>query len=154
MYTISKNAHQEIEEQEAGKNEADPAKTGNPGNHANGRTEEMTPLKAIHRFCVECVGSSHLVEECRGDKMICRQGDENGRCFFFPFRTGKGRPSVKLIRNFCRECMGGKTSFVRECPSTTCPVFPYRMGNNPKRAGIGNVTRFKKHEKPILTGIF
>ena len=42
---------------------------------------------------------------------------------------------MKLIRRHCLYCMGGSIKLVRECPSRTCPLLPYRMGKNPKLIG-------------------
>ena len=44
---------------------------------------------------------------------------------------------LKSIRKMCLDCSGGKPSGVRACPTTDCPLWPYRMGRNPKRTGIG-----------------
>jgi hypothetical protein len=40
---------------------------------------------------------------------------------------------LKVIREKCLECCCGSTGEVRECPITTCPLWPYRMGTNPLR---------------------
>ncbi len=96
----------------------------------------MTPLTAIRKICVDCVGSPYGVEGCGGDKCLGGQGDENGVCYFWKYRMGRGRPSVKLIRKFCLECMGDSSRLVSECDSI-CYLHPYRFGKNPKRAGIG-----------------
>jgi hypothetical protein len=93
---------------------------------------EVTPKESVRKFCIQCVGSPYQTDDCGGDKLIPK-----GRCFFFPYRNGKGRPSVKTIRRFCLECMGGGFSLVRECKSESCPVYQYRFGTNPNRAGIG-----------------
>jgi hypothetical protein len=98
----------------------------------------MTPLKAIRKVCVNCVGSSNEVKDCGGDKCVGRQGDNGGACYFHPYRKGRGRPSVKLIRQFCLECMGGSKRLVKECQSEDCPLHRYRFGKNPRRAGVGN----------------
>lgn len=45
---------------------------------------------------------------------------------------------IGRIRKKCIECSGGRLKTVRECPETSCPLHPYRMGSNPKRKGIGN----------------
>lgn len=37
------------------------------------------------------------------------------------------------IRAFCVNCMGGDTVGVRQCPSITCPLHPFRMGKDPLR---------------------
>lgn len=98
----------------------------------------MTPGKAIRSVCVACVGSAHEVRDCRGNDCLNGQGDEGGVCYFYQYRMGRGRASVKLIRKFCLECMNGSKRLVRECPSLLCPLHQYRFGKNPKRAGVGN----------------
>lgn len=82
------------------------------------------------------------------------QGDENGICFFHPYRLGRGRPSVKTIRRSCLECMGENREFVRECWDPDCPVWPYRMGRNPRRAGQGNIDHIRKDMKGGSAGVF
>ena len=47
---------------------------------------------------------------------------------------------LRAIRQHCLECSGGIASEVRECVIPTCPLYPYRTGHNPKRAGIGPKT--------------
>jgi len=102
----------------------------------------MTPLEAIRRVCVACVGSPYEVINCSGDKCLNGQGDENGKCYYYPFRMGKGRPSVKIIRKFCLECMDGSNQLVTQCESN-CPLHQYRFGRNPKRAGLVHKGSFK-----------
>ena len=46
----------------------------------------------------------------------------------------------RAIRAMCKECCGGSLKAVRTCESTTCPLWPFRMGRNPNRAGIGGKT--------------
>ena len=46
---------------------------------------------------------------------------------------------IKAIRAKCLECSGGQPSEVRECLITDCPLYPFRMGKNPNRKGIGNL---------------
>lgn len=38
---------------------------------------------------------------------------------------------VKAIRAFCIDCCGDNRAFVKECPTTKCPLHPFRMGKNP-----------------------
>jgi len=91
-------------------------------------TANTTPGQSIRRFCLECVGSFHEVKTCGGDKCLGGQGDEHGRCRFYAYRLGKGRPSLKLIRRMCLECMGGSSQFVAQCGAQDCPVHQYRFG--------------------------
>ena len=44
---------------------------------------------------------------------------------------------VKAIRAKCLDCCSDQPSEVRLCPSEDCALWPYRMGHNPARSGIG-----------------
>ena len=44
---------------------------------------------------------------------------------------------LKAIRMKCRWCMHGQLKQIRFCPTDDCPLYPYRMGTNPRRKGIG-----------------
>jgi hypothetical protein len=91
--------------------------------------------KSILGKSIECVGSAADVRDCRGDRMLGNQGDKNGVCYFFPYRLGRGRPSVKVIRKFCLECQGGSRAFVADCENPACAVYDYRFGKNPAYVG-------------------
>ena len=91
-----------------------------------------SPLKTIAAFCNICVGGHRKeVASCDGDGKIVGFMS----CPFHPFRLGIGRPSVKLMRKFCLQCMGGSSVFVKECETTDCLIYPYRFGKNPARIG-------------------
>ena len=51
--------------------------------------------------------------------------------------SGKAPKPVSAIREFCIGCVGGSVNgrkplkMVRECPATSCPLHPFRMGQNP-----------------------
>lgn len=121
---------------------------------ANGRKSQMTPGQAIHKFCVQCVCSSFEVTKCGGNNMLGGQGDKSGVCYFFLYRLGKGRPSVKIIRKFCLECQGGDKTKKRQprevsdgvkfCPSENCTLYPFRLGKNPN---VKRVPIWVKEEK-------
>jgi hypothetical protein len=102
----------------------------------------MTPLKAIREICITCVGSPYAVKDCGGNKCVGGQGDEKGACYFWPYRMGQGRPSVKTIRKFCLECQGDSKG-VTDCEKSDCPLYQYRLGKHPKRAGLVNKSSFK-----------
>lgn len=51
---------------------------------------------------------------------------------------------LKAIRAKCIDCCCGNQQEVRLCPAEDCPVWPYRMGHNPNRKGIGG--RFCEQE--------
>jgi hypothetical protein len=96
------------------------------------RDVNMQPLKAVKYHCAECVGwEREAIWEA------CRVGD----CNLYPFRNGKrvtGAGSVlKAIRKECLGCMGGKGRKVADCPDEHCALFPYRLGRNPARTGMG-----------------
>ena len=40
---------------------------------------------------------------------------------------------LKAIRLNCVECMGFQHNLVKECASTLCPLYPFRMGRSPRR---------------------
>lgn len=44
---------------------------------------------------------------------------------------------MKAIRAKCLDCMCDQVKEVRLCPSKSCPLYMYRFGKNPARAGIG-----------------
>lgn len=92
----------------------------------------MTPGEAIRKFCREYVGNEDVKEirSCGGDKMY-GQGDKNNVCYFYSYRMGRKRPSVKTIRKHCLECMGGHRELIINCLTPTCPVRPFRFGKNP-----------------------
>jgi hypothetical protein len=97
---------------------------------------KLSPYQTVKRQCQECLGMKQFnideVENCQGDTCF------NGPCPFFPYRLGR-RISVKVFRAFCKHCMGGNDSLIKDCPSTTCKVYPYRMGTNPARHGQGGI---------------
>jgi len=47
---------------------------------------------------------------------------------------------VKAIRAKCLDCSGDQPSEVRKCEISECPLFPFRLGKNPNRLGIGRKT--------------
>lgn len=54
---------------------------------------------------------------------------------------------VKSIRAYCLECSNQQPAEVKNCHLTDCPLWPYRMGKNPARAGQGpKVPPFLKKE--------
>lgn len=44
---------------------------------------------------------------------------------------------LKAIRAKCLDCVCESAQEVRLCPATNCPLYPYRMGHNPNRKGVG-----------------
>ncbi|HRQ55040.1 MAG TPA: hypothetical protein PL018_12335 [Ignavibacteriaceae bacterium] len=52
---------------------------------------------------------------------------------------------LKAIRKNCLECSSGSASEVNNCIITDCPLYQFRLGKNPNRAGIG-----RKYGNPHL----
>ena len=111
-----------------------------------------SPRQAIRAKCRECFGGDlEPIRNCtcRTPKGKC---DPSG-CWLWPYRMGHGidpsrepYPPTRLqaIYKECLNCMGGDREGVKECPSDDCPLYPFRLGHNPNRAGIGPVRgRFK-----------
>jgi hypothetical protein len=44
---------------------------------------------------------------------------------------------LRAIRLNCLECMGFSAFEVKRCTSPLCSLYPYRLGTNPERKGIG-----------------
>ena len=42
---------------------------------------------------------------------------------------------VKAIRDKCIDCMCGQANEVKLCTNDRCPLYPFRFGKNPFRAG-------------------
>ena len=40
---------------------------------------------------------------------------------------------IKAIKEFCRQCNGGSVYEVKNCTSSRCPLYPFRLGKNPYR---------------------
>jgi hypothetical protein len=114
---------------------------------SNAAWGSLTPVKAIHKVCVDCVGSPFEFKDCQGDKLY------DGPCLLYPYRMGKGRPSVKLIRKYCLYCMGGSPKLVKNCRSiSTCPLYLYRMGRNPKRMGLKRGFSIENQSRALRQG--
>ena len=48
---------------------------------------------------------------------------------------------VKAIKKHCYDCSGGYKKEIREYVITDCPLYPYRMGRNPNRKGVGKIRK-------------
>jgi hypothetical protein len=102
-------------------------------------------------------GSPFEVKDCGGDKCLNRACNPQGQCWFYRFRLGKGRPSVKLIQKYCLYCRGRSSELVKDCIERTdhdgvkaCSLYPYRQGRNPKRAGPGGNFAEKCHVSRVF----
>jgi hypothetical protein len=94
-----------------------------------------SPQQTIRAYCHYCIQnrSDTEVENCTGF-LVFATGKP---CPFYKYPMSGKRPSVKVMRKFCLECMGGNKEFVRDCTTNDCLIHPYRMGRNPARTGKG-----------------
>jgi len=99
--------------------------------------QKLTPRQTIHEHRSDCAGFASAFEDCQGDELY------NRPCIFYPYRIGNCKPSAKLIRKFCLDCMGGNQKLVREC--RPCPVLRYRIGENLEQC---RQDRFKSEKQP------
>ena len=44
---------------------------------------------------------------------------------------------LKAIRLKCLDCCCGSVHEIKLCTAEQCPLYPFRLGKNPNRAGIG-----------------
>lgn len=98
-------------------------------------TSHKSPSRTIRTHCHYCVQSrsDSEVENCTGYSVFT-----TGKpCSFYEYRLGKKRASVKVLRKFCLDCMGGNKEAIRECSTCDCLIHPFRFGKNPARAGKG-----------------
>jgi hypothetical protein len=102
--------------------------------HIKQRTHK-SPSRTIRAHCHYCVQSrsDSEVENCTGH-IVFATGKP---CPFYEYRTGNKRTSVKVMRQFCLDCMGGSKEAVKECSTSDCFIHPFRFGKNPARAGKG-----------------
>ena len=114
--------------------------------------KQKTPLQAVRKFCIECCGGSKPdVKTCGGDKPI--MCGDYPCCPLFPHRGGRKRVSVKTIRNHCIICTNNSHDAIRECPSTGCPLYPFRMGKNPNYSEKTKKLKSKLAKKQGLSKI-
>lgn len=52
---------------------------------------------------------------------------------------------LQAIRKKCLDCCYDQANEVKLCTVTDCPLYPFRMGHNPARKGIGG---FKSASEP------
>lgn len=86
------------------------------------RIADLNRRKAITERCLNCSGFSYV------ERKKCEHTD----CQLWLYRLGIGKCESKArnsaIRTYCRDfCTEGGGYAVSRCPSTNCPLFPYRM---------------------------
>lgn len=92
--------------------------------------KHSSPIKAIRLHCLNC-----CCDQPREVRLCGAVG-----CSSHPLRMGKSVPGLRplqVIKAHCIAC-GGHEEHPRDCTVTDCKLFPFRLGKNPNRAGIGN----------------
>jgi hypothetical protein len=51
--------------------------------------------------------------------------------------TQKRLSPLKAIKKHCLDCSGGSRHELQNCVIPDCPLYPYRLGRNSARKGIG-----------------
>ena len=99
------------------------------------RKKHKTPSGTIWSYCHYCVQSrsDSKVENCTGHIVFAT----GAPCPFYEYRMGRKRSSVKIMRRFCLDCMGGNKAAVKECSTYDCLIYPFRLGKNPMLTGKG-----------------
>ena len=94
-----------------------------------------SPSQTIWSYCHYCVQSrsDSKVENCTGHIVFAT----GAPCPFYEYRMGRKRSSVKIMRRFCLDCMGGNKAAVKECSTYDCLIYPFRLGKNPALKGKG-----------------
>ena len=61
---------------------------------------------------------------------------------------------LKAIRAKCLDCCCGQAHEVKLCPCSDCPLYQFRFGKNPNRAGIGTGSALKKWRDSVSNSQF
>ena len=103
---------------------------------------ELTPKESIKYFCKECTNwEEKETRDCGGSKLAY-----GGSCYLFhhnPYDSSGNVSSLpkqsplKSIKAECLFCQSGEESFVKDCDSPICTLYPYRLGKDPDLAGKG-----------------
>ena len=116
----------------------------------------IQPLKAVRQHCLWCCnGSANEVALCparacslwtmRFGKRPDPTKHAGDAVALYPhemplslgeFAT-EGMHTLAAIRRRCVDCSGGSPSEARNCTHTACALWPFRLGHNPNRKGIG-----------------
>ncbi|MFH1728617.1 MAG: hypothetical protein ABIA04_09385 [Pseudomonadota bacterium] len=101
--------------------------------------------------CYECSGFSKKdVRECNGRAIMY-----DNACPLLPYRMGKGRPNVKITKDYCKVCVKNSHEILREGSACRdCSLKDFRLGKNPnykKHKKIPNVTNNNLSQNTPLT---
>lgn len=68
-------------------------------------------------------------------------------CLLPSIKKKKELTTLQAIRAKCLDCTCHQPKEIKWCPIKECDLWPFRMGKNPKRAGVGGKgKRFEKRE--------
>jgi hypothetical protein len=118
----------------------------------------LRPGLAVRRLCLECMGgSSPTVQGCPSE-----------HCILHPYRLGRGRVTLRLMRSYCLHCHGwpikdaklnsdykdGGQAWARDqarnCTGYDCPFWPYRPGTRPyKNVRRGKGRPYTREQLPV-----
>jgi hypothetical protein len=114
-----------------------------------------SPSRTIRAHCHYCVQSrsDSETENCTG-YIVFATGKP---CPFYEYRLGNKRPSIKIMRQFCLDCMGGSKEVVKECTTGDCLIHPFRFGKNPALTGKGKcpaeMSKIRAMRRPFIKEI-
>jgi hypothetical protein len=107
-----------------------------------------SPLKAVRQHCLDCCnGSANEVGLCPAracplwTRRLGRQLEQGSNPIpLHPVEapTPASMTTLAAIRRRCLYCSGNSPAEVRSCTHTGCDLWPFRLGHNPNRAGLGN----------------
>jgi hypothetical protein len=115
----------------------------------NGHVKQVkpyTPTIAIRHMCRDCYPGykGHGVPDC-GIKPAPDRYDysETGVCEIMRWLIDGGS-KMRAIHKHCLDCEGRWEDWVRDCLDPECPLYPYRLGTNPARKGLGPIKKGAK----------
>jgi hypothetical protein len=94
---------------------------------------KLEPRQTVNKYCTDCLGMTQRntkeISACEGNRAA------NGACPLYPVRVS-GRVTLRIMRAYCIYCMGGNKVMVKECTTTACGLWHYRLGRNPSLTGL------------------
>jgi len=97
--------------------------------------ECLNRTESIRLYCIDCTaGEIGTIKNCSFQK----------ECTLWPMRMGKtpkGVDKTKVIRRYCRECIGANPS---TCQTSSCSLWAFRTGKRTAEMAIGDV--FSSHK--------
>lgn len=96
--------------------------------------------RAIYDQCVDCAPEFNPAH--------CEETDCLLHLRWMKGETKKhGLTRLQAIHRYCIWCMGDHTRWIKECTANHCPLYPYRMGHNPRLKGIRRGCTKEKGER-------